>query len=130
MLMAVDVLHASTYLRYITNRITSAAWLGSMAFFCAMRVVSDDDPAAGSNEEGHNVWNRVLALCCRFSVGPCLSYRTDIKLEGWHCRVASLSTYSVKKAIKQGQRRLSQAHKLGLVALFFFLNRHEERWTR
>ena len=44
---------------------------------------------------------------------------------GWHCRVPSLSTFSVEKAFEQGRRRLRQAHELGLVALF--LKRHSER---
>ena len=41
----------------------------------------EERPSFATCEEEHNEWNKVLALCCHFYVGPCLQcHLTDIEL--------------------------------------------------
>ena len=44
----------------------------SNSHFCTICVLSQDEHSAGSSEEEHNVWHKVLAWCCQLNVGPCL----------------------------------------------------------
>ena len=87
------VMYSRANLRFITNSITTARLARAVAFFCSMRVFTDGVLSAGSSEEAHSVWNKVLALRCHVYAGPWLR---DHKCRhciwrGWHCRVASLA---------------------------------------
>ena len=74
------VMHAYAHLSTSQTGSRLHVWLAAMAFFCNMRVFSDDELSAGSSEEEDNVWNKVLALRCHFHVGPCKqAHLTDME---------------------------------------------------